>query len=90
METNAIALESRMEYGLREAVIQNLKDAGCGQDMVACCMACMEQGKKEELLKHLEAHRNNLLRNVHEKEKQIDCLDYLVYQIGRCECAGSD
>lgn len=90
METNAIALERRMEYGSREAVIQNLKDAGCGQDTVARCMACMEQGKKEELLKHLEAHRNDLLHKVHAEEKQIACLDYLVYQIARCERAASE
>lgn len=34
-----------------------------------------------ELLKLLEQHRSCLLSTVHEREKQIDCLDYLVYQI---------
>ena len=48
-------------------------------------IACMEQGKKNELLKRLEEHRKGLLHKVHEEEKHIDCLDYLVYQIGRCE-----
>ena len=47
--------------------------------------SCMEQGKKNELLKRLEEHRKGLLHKVHEEEKHIDCLDYLVYQIGRCE-----
>ena len=90
METNAIALEKRMEYGSREAVIQNLKDAGCGQDTVERCVACMEQGKKDALLKHLAAHRKKLLHKIHEEEKQIACLDYLVYQIGRCERVPSE
>ncbi len=84
MHTNGIKLEKLMEYGSKDAVIQNLKDAGCDQDSIACCMACMEQGRKNELLKRLEEHRKGLLRKVHEEEKQIDCLDYLVFQIMRC------
>jgi len=85
METKGIELEKLIQYGSREAVIQNLKDAGCDSDIIECCISCMEQGKKKELLKRLEDHRNGLLHKVHEEEKHIDCLDYLVYQIRRCE-----
>lgn len=85
MDTKGIGLEKLIEYGSREAVIQNLKDAGCAQDIIECCIACMEQGKKNELLRRLEEHRKGLLHKVHEEEKHIDCLDYLVYQIRRCE-----
>ncbi len=85
MDAKGIELEKLIEYGSREAVIQNLKDAGCTQDIIECCIACMEQGKKNELLKRLEEHRTGLLHKVHEEEKHIDCLDYLVYQIRRCE-----
>lgn len=85
MDTNGIELERLIEYGSREAVIQNLKDAGCAPNIIECCIACMEQGKNKELLKRLEEHRNGLLRKVHEEERHIDCLDYLVYQIRRCE-----
>ncbi len=85
MEDGGIKLERRIEYGSKEAVIQNLRDAGCAPDIIECCIACMEQGKKRELLKRLEEHRTALLHKVHEEEKHIDCLDYLVYQIGRCE-----
>lgn len=85
MEERKIELERLIAYGSKEAVIQNLKDAGCAPDIIECCMACMEQGKKKELLKRLEDHRKGLLNKVHEEEKHIDCLDYLVYQIRRCE-----
>ncbi len=85
MKAKGIQLEQLIAYGSREAVIQNLKDAGCAQDIIECCIACMEQGKKKELLKRLEDHRTGLLHKVHEEEKHIDCLDYLVYQIRRCE-----
>lgn len=85
MDTKGIELEKLIAYGSKEAVIQNLKDAGCAPDVIQCCITCMEQGKKNELLKRLEDHRKGLLHKVHEEEKHIDCLDYLVYQIGRCE-----
>lgn len=41
-------------------------------------------GKKTKFLKRLEKHRKELLDKVHEGERQIECLDYLVFQIGRC------
>lgn len=85
MGAKGIELEKLIEYGSREAVIQNLEDAGCAPDVIRCCVACIEQGKKKELLKRLEEHRTGLLHKVHEEERHIDCLDYLVYQIERCE-----
>ncbi len=84
MDDKEIKLEQLIAYGSKEAVIQNLEDAGCAPDIIECCIACMEQGKKKELLKRLEEHRTGLLDKVHEEEKHIDCLDYLVYQIRRC------
>ena len=84
MESTGIRLEKLMEYGSKEAVVQNLEDAGCAPDIINCCIDCMEQGKKSELLKRLEEHRKGLLNKIHQEEKHIDCLDYLVYQIGRC------
>lgn len=84
MDDKGIELEKMIEYGSKEAVVQNLEDAGCAPDIIECCITCMEQGKKKELLKRLDEHRMGLLNKVHEEEKQIDCLDYLVYQVRRC------
>ncbi|MDE6664438.1 MAG: hypothetical protein K2K46_14025 [Lachnospiraceae bacterium] len=95
MDSKVIMLEKLPSYGSKEAVIQNLEDAGCTTDIVKRCITCMEQGNKKELLERLEEHRTGLLNKVHKtkllsanefclEEKQIDCLDYLVYQIGRC------
>lgn len=76
-------LEKLVDYGSREAVIQNLKDAGCTQEMMECIMTHLDKDDMGELLKLLEHHRSGLLGTVHEREKQIACLDYLVYQIKR-------
>lgn len=84
MDAKKIGLEKMTSYGSKEAVIQNLKDAGCSPDTIECCMSSLDCGKKAELLKQLEDHRETLLHKVHEEEKRIDCLDYLVYQISRC------
>ena len=95
MDSKGIELEKMIAYGSREAVVQNLEDAGCAPDTIECCITCMEQGKEKELLKRLDEHRRSLLNKVHKakllsdnefclEEKQIDCLDYLVYQVRRC------
>lgn len=76
-------LENLVSYGSRKAVIQNLIDAGCTQEMAEYIMIQLDEDDIEALLKALEQHRSCLLSLVHEKEKQIDCLDYLVYQIKR-------
>ena len=76
-------LEKSENYGSRQVVIQNLQDAGCTQKMVQRIMTQLEEDDIEELSKLLEQHRSCLLNLIHDKEKQIDCLDYLVYQIKR-------
>lgn len=76
-------LEKSVIYGSSQAVLQNLKDAGCTDEMVQRIMVQLYEDNFNELLKQLEQHRACLLSMVHEKEKQIDCLDYLVYQIKR-------
>lgn len=64
-----------------EAIIQNLKDAGCDSDTIEKFMADLQTGKEANGLKRLAAHRKNLLDSLHREQKCIDCLDYLVYQM---------
>lgn len=64
-----------------EAIIQNLKDAGCDSDTIEKFMADLQQGKKSSGLKRLAVHRKKLLESLHREQKCIDCLDYLVYQM---------
>ena len=60
---------------------QNLLDAGCGMDTVQRCMDLVKKRENTELLRLLSRHRRELLDMVHQSEKRIDCLDYLIYQI---------
>ena len=76
-------LAQAIGYDSKEDVIQNLKDAGCDPKTIKCFMECMEQDNLSGQFQLMEGQRKCLLDKVHEEEKKIDCLDYLVYQMGR-------
>lgn len=64
-----------------EDLILNLKAAGFEAEMIEQYIACWKDGKVREQLTLLSVKRESLLEHVHQQERQIDCLDYLVYQI---------
>ena len=70
-----------------QAVIANLKDAGCDARTVERFVELEEEGKTREQLDLLANHRRQLLERVHKEEKRIDCLDYLVYQMQKKKSA---
>ena len=63
------------------AIIQNLKDAGCNQDMITAFINDLKEGYIDDGMKRLAAHSRLLLEELHREQKQIDCLDYLVYKM---------
>lgn len=62
-----------------EAIIQNLKDAGCDEETIHTFMEDLRNEKIDAGLKLLATHRRSLLDDLHREQKQIDCLDYLVF-----------
>lgn len=64
-----------------DAVLQNLKDAGCDSISIMDFMKPGEEGWKSEQIRFLERHRKELIETVHTEQKKIDCLDYLIYQL---------
>ena len=62
-------------------VMKNLADAGSDDDLIEKFMAYYRQGDRKMELSLLEKHRSCILDNLHNAQKEIDCLDYLVYQI---------
>lgn len=69
----------------KEAIIQNLKDAGCDNETIHSFMADLQAGKKICGIKRLEKHRQKLLDLMHQEQRRIDCLDYLIYQIKKTD-----
>ena len=68
-----------------ESIIQNLKDAGCNAETIENFMAALREGNQAHGLKQLAAYRQTLLDVIHQEQKYIDCLDYLVYQMQKTE-----
>ena len=66
-------------------LILNLKAAGFGGTLIQEFLCCWKAGKRSEQLRLLSQKREGLLDQVHREEKQIHCLDYLVYQIEKEE-----
>ncbi len=64
-----------------DAIVQNLKDAGCSQNTITAFIEDIRNDKIIEGLKLLAIHRRSLLDELHKEQKQIDCLDYLIYKM---------
>lgn len=73
-----------MEFD-REAVRQNLLDAGCGENTIK---QFFESAGADGKLQVLRTYRKQLLESYHREAKKIDCLDYLIYAIERCKRNG--
>ncbi len=70
-----------------DAIIQNLKDAGCNQDIITAFIKDLKEGSIDDGMRLLAAHRRLLLEELHREQKQIDCLDYLVYKMEKTKKA---
>ena len=65
--------------------LQNLKDAGCNTALTDECMKYYKNGMVDEVLRELAAYRRTVLIETREKQKQIDCLDFLTNKIKKNE-----
>lgn len=65
-------------YQSTEELTQNLIDAGCSQEMIACLLSCLLDGNKQEGLCRLEERRAELLNDIHKEQSGIEYLDELL------------
>lgn len=76
-----------MEQGVPDkATLQNLEDAGCDCDMVKCYCELEAQQKgmpliRKDQIRLLQGQRRALLNQLHDSQKKIDCLDFLLYKL---------
>lgn len=64
----------------KEAYLRrNLKDAGCDERTIEKFFRLSGHGRTGEQLRLLAQQRSFLLRQVHENQRKIDCLDFLIY-----------
>lgn len=65
----------------KQALKQNLIDSGCSKEVIDEFFSLYEQKKKKEALRLLTKHKSELLDNLHDSQKKIDCLDYLIFNL---------
>ena len=65
----------------QEAVVNNLKDAGCTPEIIDKFLTCRNAGRTQDSLRVLALHRASLLEDLHASQFKLDCLDYLIHQI---------
>ncbi|CZQ90765.1 hypothetical protein [Trichococcus ilyis] len=64
-----------------EMLITNLKDAGCTDETIAAFLQYRQTNESAKQMDLLKKHRSGLLDKIHEDQKAIDCLDYLLYRM---------
>lgn len=68
-----------------DELVMNLDAAGLDPKAAAYYLSLQKAGKASEQLALLSAKRESILENIHKEEKQICCLDYLVYRMRKDE-----
>lgn len=62
-------------------IMQNLKDAGCNSTIKNKIIALLNSKDTDAALNMLAKHRIRLLYILHDYQKKIDCLDFLVFSL---------
>ncbi len=74
-------MDNKFSFGVKNKLLQNLKDADCNPDLITKFLQLEEIGSISGQLKLLFRHRKVLLDKLHLNQKQIDCLDYLIFSL---------
>ena len=67
---------------------QNLIDIGCSEAETKQYLTLAKKGEWSKLCTALAKQKTVLLTALHKSEKQIDCLDFLVYEINKKYISG--
>lgn len=65
----------------KDLLIRNLRDAGCDDDTIIKYLNHYKNGNITNQIFILKKQRCLLLEQLHIIQKEIDCLDYLLYNI---------
>ena len=64
-----------------DELIRSLKDAGCTNVTISGFIENYRRSNIQAALNFIEKRRQTLLDKVHDNEKKISCLDYLIYEV---------
>ena len=62
-----------------ERLMQGLKDSGCSEEAAARICSLCSTGNYEEMLHQMKRQRCALVEEMHESQKRVDRMDYLIH-----------
>ena len=66
-----------------EDILTNLSDAGCGNEELRSAQRLYESGDTDALIRYFRKCRCSRMEELHESQRRVDCLDYLIRQTAR-------
>ena len=67
----------------KERLMQGLSDAGCSAEASSLICALYAAGDYEAMLRQMRRQRCELLDEMHESQRKIDRMDYLIRSHGK-------
>lgn len=64
----------------KEYLTQGLSDAGCSEAVAEAICSLYEAGNYQEMLRQMKKQRCELMDAMHESQKKVDRMDYLIYR----------
>ena len=64
----------------KNAVMCNLLDAGCSDKSAAFIDQLVQAGRLSDALHEMKVIRCDLMEALHQSQRRVDCLDYLIRQ----------
>ena len=62
-----------------EMLLQGLKDSGCPEETAARICSLYSAGEYEEMFHQMKKQRRALVEEMHESQKKVDRMDYLIH-----------
>lgn len=66
-----------------EKILTNFSDAGCGSEELQKAKQLYEAGDTEGLIRYFRKCRCSRMDELHESQRKVDCLDYLIRQTAK-------
>ena len=83
-EIQVKALVLKLEGAIKmetKKILENLSDMGCDERQTSIMKKLYEEGDKETLLRDLRKCRYHLMDELHDRQKKVDNMDFLIRQI---------
>ena len=64
-------------------ILTNMEDAGCGGKELEKAQRLYEAGDTDALIRYFQKCRCSRMEELHESQRKVDCLDYLIRQTAK-------